>query len=68
MGTFYREAGKEYEAVEPTVGAVVPDLPEHNVEEVTIDGKTFYEYDHILYKSIVTEDGLKYEVVGKLDD
>jgi len=68
MGTYYRAQGNEYEAVEPTVGTVVPELPEDNVEEVTIDGQSYLEYDNILYKTVVTNSGLQYEVVGKLDD
>ncbi len=68
MGTYYRQNNnEEYETVEPAVGAIVPELPDHDVDEVTIDGKTFFEYDNVLYKSVVTNDGVQYEVVGKLD-
>jgi len=68
MGTYYRQINdQEYETVEPAVGAIVPELPDHNVDEVTIDGKTFFEYDNVLYKSVVTDGGVQYEVVGKLD-
>ncbi len=68
MGTYYREVGSEYEAVEPVVGTIVPELPEDNVDEITIDGQTYYEYDDMLYKAIVTSTGIEYEVVGKLGD
>ncbi|HOY96710.1 MAG TPA: DUF6515 family protein [Catalimonadaceae bacterium] len=68
MGTYYRQNNnEEYETVEPAVGAIVPELPDHDVDEVTIDGKTFFEYDNVLYKSVVTNEGVQYEVVGKLD-
>jgi hypothetical protein len=68
MGTYYRQNNnEEYETVEPSVGAIVPELPDHDVDEVTIDGKTFFEYDNVLYKSVVTNGGVQYEVVGKLD-
>jgi hypothetical protein len=66
-GVYYREIGNnEYEVIEPIIGTIVPELPDENVEEVMIDGQTLYEYDNILYKSIVTKDGTQYEVVGKL--
>ena len=58
----------EYEVVEPSVGTVVPELPENDVEVVTIDGETYYEFDDILYKPLVTKEGVQYEVVGRLDD
>lgn len=67
-GIYYRQVNNEYEVVEPTVGTVVPELPENDVEVVTIDGETYYEFDDILYKTLVTKEGLQYEVVGKLDD
>jgi Family of unknown function (DUF6515) len=67
-GVYYRQTGDEYEAVEPSVGTIVPELPTDNVEEVVIDGQTLYEYDNVLYKSIVTKRGVQYEVVGKLGD
>jgi hypothetical protein len=47
---------------------VVPELPENDVEVVTIDGETYYEFDDILYKPLVTKEGVQYEVVGRLDD
>jgi len=68
MGTYYKQVNEEYETVQPAVGAIVPELPDHNVEEVTIDGKTYFEYDNILYKTVVIKSGVQYEVVGKLDD
>jgi len=68
MGTYYKQVNEEYETVQPAVGTIVPELPDHNVEEVTIDGKTYFEYDNILYKTVVIKSGVQYEVVGKLDD
>lgn len=67
-GVYYQSVGAEYEVVEPQVGMVVPELPEDDVEEVTIDGKTYYEHNGILYDSIVTKKGVQYKVVGKLED
>jgi len=67
-GVYYRPVESQYETFEPAVGTVVPELPDEDVDEVTIDGITYYEYGDTLYKKIVTADGVKYEVVGKLDD
>ena len=35
---------------------------------MNIDGNVYYAFDDVLYKSIVTTDGVQYEVVGRLDD
>jgi hypothetical protein len=68
-GVYYREIGEnQYEVVKPTIGTIVPELPDENVEEVMLDGQVLYEYDNILYKSVVTKTGVQYEVVGKLGD
>ncbi|MFI3317680.1 MAG: DUF6515 family protein [Rikenellaceae bacterium] len=68
-GVIYQEVdNNEYVVVEPQAGMVVPELPEANVNTVEINGKTYYEFDTILYKQIPTVDGLQYEVVGSLDD
>jgi hypothetical protein len=69
LGVYYKDVGNnEYEVVEPIVGTIVPELPNENVEEVILNGQTLYEYDNILYKSIVTKNGVQFEVVGKLSD
>ena len=68
MGTYYRVVENEYETVQPKVGTIVPELPEYNVDEITIDEQTYYEYDNMLYKPIVTISGVQYEVVGSLED
>jgi hypothetical protein len=68
MGAYYRPIGNEFEAFEPNVGTIVPDLPQDNVEEVIIDGQVYYECNDILYKAISTSNGTEYEVVGKLSD
>ena len=68
MGAYYRGDGSEYETVEPTMGMIVPELPQDNVQQVTINGINYYEYDNILYKEVVTNNGVRYKVVGKLSD
>lgn len=63
----YRKSDAEYEIVNPPVGAIVAELPENNVDEITIDGQSYYELDGMVYKTIDTDEGKQYEVVGKLD-
>lgn len=67
-GVYYNKVNNEYEVVEPLVGAVVPELPEDNVDEVSIDGVQYYEYDGVLYKPKVTTDGVQYEVMGEVGE
>lgn len=66
MGSYYKQVESEYEIVNPAVGTVVTELPENNVDEITIDGQSYYEMDGMVYKTIDTEKGRQYEVVGKL--
>ncbi|MDJ1485192.1 DUF6515 family protein [Cytophagaceae bacterium YF14B1] len=68
QGAYYKQVDNEYETIEPVIGTVVPNLPEDNVDEVTIDGENYYEFDDLLYKPVVTASGTQYEVVGNLDD
>ncbi len=61
-GHYYNQFNNNYTII------AVPALQEDNVEEITIDGQVYYEYDNMLYRAIVTTSGTEYEVVGKLDD
>lgn len=66
-GAIYQEvAGNQYEVVAPEIGMIVPELPEVNVSQVSIDNMIYFEYDNTLYKQIPTQSGLMYEVVGFL--
>ena len=67
MGTYYVASNNEYEVVEPVIGAIVPDLPEENVEEITIEGEKLFEYDGYLYQSILENGEDQYKLVGKLE-
>ena len=68
-GTLYRQSGKTYEVIEPETGVIVDELPEYNVDQVTINNNTYYEYDNILYKKITSGTNYgKYEVIGSLED
>lgn len=66
-GIYYRENNREYEVVQPPVGAIVPELPDYGVSEVVINNDIYYEYDNVLYKPVVTRDGIQYRVVGNMD-
>ncbi len=69
QGVYYTQVGEEYETTTPETGTFVASLPEENVDEVTIDGQTYYEYENYLYKSVTASNGSSgYEVVGQLDD
>ncbi len=64
-GVVYKQdSNGEYEVITPEKGMVIPALPEHNVQEVTINGKVYYEFDEMLYKQVPTQTGLQYMVVG----
>ncbi len=65
-GVFYNNIGNDYEVIQPPVGAIVPEIPEYGVSEVTINGELHYEYDNILYKPIVTRNGVQYKVIGNM--
>ena len=53
---------EKYEVVTPDIGTVVSEIHEDS-EEVVIDGKTYYEYNDILYKKITDDNKVTYEVV-----
>lgn len=68
-GVIYQQASNnEYVVVEPQMGMVVPELPMVNVNQVSIDGNIYFEFDGILYKQIPTVSGIQYEVIGSLYD
>lgn len=69
-GAYYRldVAQNTYEVVDPPMGAIVPELPQYDVNAVVVNGKTYLEYDGILYKSVVTDEGVQYKVMGTLSD
>ncbi len=68
-GVIYRETtNNQYEVVEPQIGMVVPELPMVNVNQVSIDGMIYFEFEGLLYKQIPTVSGVQYEVVGSLYD
>ncbi|MFI3266145.1 MAG: DUF6515 family protein [Rikenellaceae bacterium] len=68
-GAIYQKlSSTEYIVVEPEVGMVVPELPEVNVREVSIDGYIYFEFDDIIYKQVPTTQGIQYEVVGSLSN
>jgi hypothetical protein len=69
QGAYYRRdvVANNYEVVEPPMGAIVPELPIDDVQTVVIGGKTYFEFDNILYKPVVTQTGVQYKIIGTLD-
>ena len=63
-GVFYVkvENSESYKVVLPPVGTIVPSLP-NGAKETVIDGKIYYEYEDVIYKSVIVEEKVKYEVV-----
>lgn len=68
-GVYYLETtevvsnGEKYEVTNPPVGIEIANISE-DAEEVYIDGKVFYEFNDVIYKEIINDDGnLAYEVV-----
>ncbi len=67
-GVLYNATSSDsFEIVEPQVGMIVPELPEVNVREVSIDGTIYFEFENILYKQIPTTQGVQYQVTGTLN-
>lgn len=66
-GIYYKSIGKEYEVIKPHIGMIVPALPEDRIKEIKIKDEVFYSYDDVLYKKIVTINGVKFEVQGFVD-
>jgi hypothetical protein len=69
QGVYYRQdlIYNNYEVVAPPMGAIVPELPDFDVREVVISGRVYLEYDNVLYKEVVTQYGIQYQVMGTLD-
>lgn len=66
-GIYYKSVDKEYEVIKPQIGMIVPTLPKKGIKKIKIKDEMFYSYDDVLYKKIVTADGIKFEVQGFVD-
>ncbi len=64
-GVFYVriEQSESYKVVVPPVGTIVPNLPE-GARVTIIDEREYFEYGEVIYKRILVENLVKYEVVG----
>lgn len=67
-GAYYNYINGYYEVVDPPMGAIVPALPIYDVNTLIINGRTYLEYDGILYKPTVSSYGTRYKVMGRLSD
>ncbi|MFI3321979.1 MAG: DUF6515 family protein [Rikenellaceae bacterium] len=54
----------EYEVAPAQLGMIVPELPEANVSEVSLNGTVYFEHSGTLFKQISMVDSIQYEVVG----
>ena len=70
LGTYYNydPVTLTYEVVAPPMGAIVPELPEYDVNTVVVNNKTYLEYDGTLYKPLITSNGVQYKVMGRFED
>jgi hypothetical protein len=57
------EGSESYKVVLPPKGTIVPSLPD-GAEKTQIDGITYFEYQGVLYKEVIIDQAVKYEVVG----
>jgi len=64
-GIYYvkTEGSESYKVVLPPKGTIVPTLPDGAVK-TRIDGISYYEYQGVLYKEVIVDQVVKYEVVG----
>jgi Family of unknown function (DUF6515) len=67
-GTYYVKVNNTYKTATPSVGMIVPNLPEADLEEVKMNDTIYYEYNDILYKPIEKDGLTQYEVAGSLGD
>lgn len=64
-GVFYVkvENSGSYKIVLPPIGTIVPSLPE-GAKATVIDQQEYYEFQDVIYKKVMVENTVKYEVVG----
>jgi hypothetical protein len=64
-GLYYRQYEDSYRVVVPPIGAEVPSIPS-DAEQVTINGRDYYEYKGVYYNAVVNNDGKTvYIIAGK---
>jgi len=65
-GIYYRTRDNgEYEVIDAPTGALVSQLPE-DFEEVTLNGKSYYQVEDVLYKVVIIDGHPFFEVVAVL--
>lgn len=66
-GMFYRENGRlGYEVMRPIVGMVIPFMPAQKMRKVRIRNKVLFLYNGVLYRKMLTPNGVLFEVRGFL--
>jgi len=61
---WYVEDSDEYIATQPPLGMIVHAIPEGSVEH-TVDGRTYYEYNGVWFRPVMSGGGSSYEVVSR---
>ncbi|MGS2740970.1 DUF6515 family protein [Sinomicrobium sp. M5D2P17] len=64
-GVYYIKdpSSEAYTKAQPVVGTIVPELPEGQ-KKIVIDGKTYYQFEGVIYKKVTVEKKTRYEVVS----
>ncbi|WP_160713289.1 DUF6515 family protein [Chitinophaga solisilvae] len=66
QGTYYRsnDNNRGYNVVDPPLNAIVPNLPK-DAAAIELNGNSYYEFNGTYYQEIMTDNGRRYQVVGK---
>ena len=64
-GVFYILHNGQYYVIEPTIGALVTEIPA-DYDEIELEGRTYYQVENTLYKATVIDGALYFEVVCNL--
>ncbi|HJV76854.1 MAG TPA: DUF6515 family protein, partial [Paludibacter sp.] len=62
FGTFYIPVDKQYEVVEPPIGAMVETIPQ-GYEKLDIEGQTYYISNGVQYKAVMRNNEVWYQVI-----
>ena len=64
-GTFFRNYGTHYEVIAPSIGMIVPYLPNYGVSYVCYKNRPAYYFNGYYYYEVPIYGGVAYKVVGK---
>lgn len=64
-GIYYQRRNGEYEVIDAPEGALISRLPE-DFEEISLNGRTYYQVEDVLYKVVIVDGYPFFEVVARL--